>query len=133
MPKVCQLQFKVLPSNGTADPYALTITNRIFHMKNPGRILALHAAERAGCLNLAFWNTLVVSLRHVTTWLCSRHSCSSTKDWTLIPQISLKSSSSSTSCSDLWVVTVMVKSWRKRTPQNDTTIIPGCWVEIKMT
>lgn len=51
-----------------------TITKRIFHMKNPGLREALQATDKAGCLNFWLWKTFVVSFRHVSTWLCKRHS-----------------------------------------------------------
>ena len=55
---------------------------------------------------------MLATFFQVRMWECSRHSCSSTNDWTLMPHSSELSSSRSTSISDRSEARVMVKSWK---------------------
>jgi len=97
---------------------AVTITRKMFQMKKPGRLEARHDVENAGCLCLELWYALLVTRFHVSMWLWSFHSCSSTKDCTLMLEISLWSSSKSNSDSERSDVIVSVKSYTKRRRRN---------------
>ena len=89
---------------------SLTMTRKMFQIKKPGRREARQDVEKAGCLYLELRYSLVDSRFHVSMWLCSFHSCSSTNDCTLMLDISLLSSSRSSSYSDRSDVIVSVKS-----------------------
>jgi len=96
-----------LPPNTSMLP---TMTMRMFQMKNSGLLEALQAAEKTGCLFLVTLKTSSLVRVHVWMNLCSFHSCSSTKDWTLRAHLSRGSSANSTSVSSLSVVKETVRS-----------------------
>lgn len=89
---------------------SVTMTMRIFHMKKPARRDALPAAENAECCVFGDLFSSILIFLHVFKYLCRSHSCSPVKDCMLSADLSLGSSSISTSFSVRSDVKVTVRS-----------------------